>query len=58
MTLDALHQSDQLKEDQLKDDLKVNHSFQVVCSECHRTIIFSGKGGEVHFITCDQCEGL
>ncbi|AGA70653.1 hypothetical protein Desdi_3259 [Desulfitobacterium dichloroeliminans LMG P-21439] len=58
MTIEAIHESDQLKENQLKDQQRVDNSYQVVCSECHRTVIYSGEGGEVYLIVCDQCEGL
>lgn len=53
MTLQTLPKSPQPKEDQ-----KVNYSFQVVCSVCHKTISYSGTGGEVHLVKCDQCEGI
>ncbi|MGE4272410.1 MAG: hypothetical protein AB7E31_06005 [Desulfitobacterium sp.] len=63
MTLEALHESDQPKEDQLNknhlnDDQKVNHPFQVVCSVCHKTISYSGEDGQVYLVKCDECAGV
>lgn len=53
MTLETLPKSPHPKEDQ-----RVKHPFQVICSVCHKTISYSGKDGEIHFAKCDQCEGV